>query len=449
VLTESENERLTKVGPGTPTGELMRRYWQPFLPAAALLDNPVQKVRLLGEDLVCYQDRSGTIGLIGDRCAHRLVSMEFGIPVEEGIRCPYHGWCYDETGACVDTPFEPAASKLKDNVRLTSYPVQELGGLLFAYMGPAPVPLLPPWELFVWPNAIRQIGYSVLDCNWLQCQENAADPMHGAYLHGKFFQYVLEREGLLEKRASDPSLHKAFTAMDRTIGFSHILSEVDEFGLQKALVYKKELGATKDRVQWYPMTIFPHNVRVGGPGTIRQEYQIRVPIDDTHTYHIDYQVYIAPDGVEVPEQDFVPAYVAPIRDANGKPILDYVLAQDMVAWWSQGPIADRSLEHLGLTDTAIVQFRNLLNEQVTIVENGGDPMNVYRDPATMPSIIHQQPLLGEGWDTAFKSGSYWNYYHRGYGEDDVDRYGPAMPLVIELSRRIEEFLEGDLSKLSV
>src|SRR5487761_2405680 len=174
MLTREQNERLTRVGPGTPCGELMRRYWQPFLPAAALLENPVQKVRLLGEDLVCYKDRSGTYGLIGPNCAHRLVGMEYGIPQEHGIRCPYHGWCYDESGACTDTPLEPTNSRIKDNVHLAGYPVQEMGGLLFAYMGPAPAPLLPPWELFVWPNAIRQIGYSVIDCNWLQCNENLA-----------------------------------------------------------------------------------------------------------------------------------------------------------------------------------------------------------------------------------------------------------------------------------
>src|SRR5580692_1835101 len=100
MLSTEQNERLTRVGPGTPVGELMRRYWQPFIPAAQLTDNPVQKVRLLGEDLVCYQDLSGTYGLVGDRCQHRLVSMEYGIPDVAGIRCPYHGWRYDETGAC-------------------------------------------------------------------------------------------------------------------------------------------------------------------------------------------------------------------------------------------------------------------------------------------------------------------------------------------------------------
>src|SRR5579875_3323688 len=101
MLSVEDNVRLTAVGPGTPGGELLRRYWQPFLPAKRLDDQPVQRVRLLGEDLVCYRDRRGRVGLIGDRCAHRRVGMHFGIPDEAGLRCPYHGWCYDETGQCV------------------------------------------------------------------------------------------------------------------------------------------------------------------------------------------------------------------------------------------------------------------------------------------------------------------------------------------------------------
>jgi 5,5'-dehydrodivanillate O-demethylase len=428
----------------------MRRYWQPFLPTAKLDDNPVQKVRLLGEDLVCYKDRSGTYGLIGPNCAHRLVGMEYGIPQEQGIRCPYHGWCYDETGACTDTPLEPANSRLKDNVHLKGYPVEEMGGLLFAYMGPAPAPLLPPWELFVWPNAVRQIGITVIPCNWLQCHENASDPTHGTYLHGFYFQYILEREGLLEERATDRSLHHAFQMPKRVAGFSHIVTEVDEFGLQKATVYKKELGAAEDLLSWHSPTIFPHNVRVGGPGKIRQEYQIRVPIDDTHTYHIAYQAYIAPEGVEVPIQNSVPYYEAPILDENGEPVLDYVLAQDMLAWWSQGSRTDRSIEHLGVTDTAIAKFRDLLDQQAAIVEAGGDPMNTWRDPTTMPDIIVQSPDLNQQWRRSATAASFRNYPHKGtFIQDDIDRYGSALDEVLELSRRVEAFLGDSWSSTSV
>jgi 5,5'-dehydrodivanillate O-demethylase len=191
--TADVNERLTRVGAGTPMGELLRRYWQPFLAVSQLDENPVWPVRLLGEDLVCFQDRSGALGLIARRCAHRLVDLQHGIPEEHGLRCPYHGWCYDAAGNCIETPLEPKGSRLKSQVHLASYPVEEMGGLLWTYMGPSPAPMLPRWDVFVWPNALRQIGFSVIPCNWLQCQENAADPAHNPYTHGDYFKYVLER----------------------------------------------------------------------------------------------------------------------------------------------------------------------------------------------------------------------------------------------------------------
>ena len=164
MLSPEANERLTRVGPGTPCGELMRRYWIPIAPFAQLLENPVRKVRVLGEDLVLYKDRSGNLGLIGDRCLHRSVDMQFGIPDECGLRCPYHGWLYGADGECLDRPME---SKGKIKAKLKAYPVKELGGLIFAYLGPLPAPALPHWDLFVWPNAVRQIAINVIDCNWL------------------------------------------------------------------------------------------------------------------------------------------------------------------------------------------------------------------------------------------------------------------------------------------
>jgi 5,5'-dehydrodivanillate O-demethylase oxygenase subunit len=162
MLTVQANERLTRVGPGTPCGNLMRRYWIPIAPFAQLLENPVRKVRVLGEDLILYKDRRGCLGLIGDRCLHRLVDMQFGIPDECGLRCPYHGWLYDAGGVCIDRPMESARGEIK--ARLKAYPVRELGGLVFAYLGPLPAPELPPWDLFVWPNAVRQIAINVIDC---------------------------------------------------------------------------------------------------------------------------------------------------------------------------------------------------------------------------------------------------------------------------------------------
>src|SRR6201986_4835730 len=203
MITPAMNERLTRVGPGTPCGELMRRYWLPVAPFAQLLENPVRKVRLLGEDLVLYRDRRGTLGLIGDRCLHRRVDLQFGIPDACGLRCPYHGWMYDAPGpgTCPERPLE-AQPPRAINRKLPGYPVQELGGLVFAYLGPQPAPALPRWDLFVWPNAVRQIGIMHIDCNWLQCHENTGDPTHSAWAHGHMFQYVLEQQGRFEEAAA-------------------------------------------------------------------------------------------------------------------------------------------------------------------------------------------------------------------------------------------------------
>ncbi|HTX63405.1 MAG TPA: hypothetical protein VMD28_07175, partial [Acidimicrobiales bacterium] len=288
----------------------------------------------------------------------------------------------------------------------------------------------PPWDIFVWPNAVRQIGTTVIPCNWLQCQENAADPAHSVYLHGHFFRYVLEREGLTEARVPPTGMHRSESSVRSGVGFDKIVSKVDTYGLQKAMVYTKAKGADADRVRWHSYMVFPNYTRPGG-GSTRHEFQIRVPMDDTHTYHITYDMYVAPTGVTAPAQDAVPCYELPIEDESGKPILDYVLAQDMVAWRSQGPIMDRTRERLASTDQAIRRFRRLLDEQVALVEEGRDPMNVFRDPGTMGDIIHLTPRIDERRDdvdlVAFRS-----QYHHGYIRDDADRYGPAVDLVLQM-----------------
>ena len=158
MVSAAENETLTHVGPSTPCGELMRRYWHPITGSSHLTRKKVVPIRLLGEDFVLYRDLRGQIGLIDHVCAHRRVDLSTGYPVENGLRCPYHGWTYNGEGRCIAQPGEPANSRLKDQVKLKSYPVQELGGLVFAYLGPEPAPLLPRWDYLVDDHLIRQGG---------------------------------------------------------------------------------------------------------------------------------------------------------------------------------------------------------------------------------------------------------------------------------------------------
>ena len=445
MLTAEQNDRLTQVGPGTPMGELMRRYWQPIAVASMLDDNPVKKIRILGEDLVLYRDLSGEMGLIRPNCAHRLVNMEFGIPVEHGIRCPYHGWCYDASGQCTDTPFEPANSKLKDNVNIGGFPVQTLGGLVFAYLGPDPAPLLPKWDFLMLENSIRQVGVTIVPCNWLQCHENSADPYHNTYCHGYFFKYQLERMGVTNTRAADQTMHRAFTSIDSTKGHDGVVFERDVYGFKKGVRYSTEKGADSDRVQWFPYNIFPfYSGSISGG--LRSMVNMRIPMDDEHTLHFQYMIYHA-EGVEAPVQESVPYFDVPLYDESGKPVLDFVLAQDMACWYAQGTIVDRTRETLGATDIAIVQFRNILEEQMQRVEAGEDPINVFRDAADMGDVIDvggriSSQRAGVLTPSANRLGVSRNAFHLGYFQDDADRYGPATPLAMDLMRRAHELAES-------
>ena len=444
MLTAEMNDRLARVGPGTPGGELFRRYWVPFLPAAKLDEDPVQPVRLLGEDLTCYRDKSGNVGLIGQRCLHRAVDLRWGIPDENGLRCPYHGWLYDAEGVCVEAPLEARPDMFKDRLKLPGYPVQEMGGLLFAYMGPAPAPLLPPWDLFVWPNAVRQIGYAVLNANWLQCQENTGDPTHGIYLHGHLMKYTLEKMGAvdrLERFKNDQFMRAA-------VGIADLYVHPTEYGMEKGVVYSKELGADEDKRTRHSTVIFPFYTEQNAAGAPWSEFQIRVPIDDEHTYHINYSCYAAPPGVEAPRQDVIPYYEVPIWDEDGKPVLDCILNQDFIGWWSQGGLTDRTAENLGRTDIPVVFLRRQLDENIKIVEDGGEPMNVFRDPEAMGEILFGGGAPAEMWldpDWASKGLALARntrvQYHKGGQVWESDRYGPAVELAGELHRRMEEAVE--------
>src|SRR5438093_4183443 len=185
MLTREENDFLTRVGPGTPAGDLFRRYWLPFAVANELTDeNPTKFVRLLGEDLVLFKDKSGNAGLIADHCVHRGASLLYGRVEERGIACAYHGWLYDTKGNCVETPAEPADSKFYLTVRIKAYPVQKFVGLYWAYLGPDPAPVIPKFDVWVSQDGVRKVDvYPRLDCNWFQAMENSVDPAHLQILH--------------------------------------------------------------------------------------------------------------------------------------------------------------------------------------------------------------------------------------------------------------------------
>ena len=378
MLTEEENGHLTSVAAGTPMGAFLRRYWYPVAALAEMEARWTKRVRILGEDLVLYKNRSGGFGLVTEQCPHRRASLAYGIPTQSGIRCPYHGWEFNASGQCIDQPNEPEGSLFKDKVRVDGYPVQELAGLLFAYLGPLPAPLIPRYDALVAPRAIRMVGVSEIGCNWLQIMENSADPVHTEWLHGKLYEFLHEKDGT-----------------QVAIGRHHAKIGFDEFahGLIKRRVM---VGQTEDVPDWrigHPL-VFPNILAVsvgysvpGGRWTC-YELQFRVPIDETHTQHFWFNSYTAPAHWEIPAEllDRVPVYDVEAKDEKGAPLLEYIHGEDVYAWETQGPLADRRLEHLGSTDRGVTMYRRMLLREMENAQQGGDPMAVMRDPVANERI---------------------------------------------------------------
>src|SRR3982751_776688 len=186
MLTREENELLTRVGPGTPMGNLLRRYWLPAMLAEEVPtpESPPIRVRLLGEDLVAFRDTYSQVGLIAANCPHRGASLFFGRNEEGGIRCVYHGWKFDTSGQCVDMPSEPAESNFKSKIKATAYPCREQGGLIWTYMGPlAEPPGLPELEFTLVPDEQRYISKRYQPTSFAQALEGEIDQSHVSFLH--------------------------------------------------------------------------------------------------------------------------------------------------------------------------------------------------------------------------------------------------------------------------
>jgi len=216
MLNEQDNELLTRVGPGTPIGSLMRQFWLPALLSSELQGpdcNPV-RVLLLGEQLIAFRDSNGRVGLIDNYCPHRGASMFFGRNKECGLRCVYHGWKFDVDGNCVDMPNEPPESNFKHKVKVTAYPCRERGGVVWTYMGPrTPPPPLPDLDPNMLPDGQWFVGPILSECNWLQALEGDIDTSHLGFLHygaarpeqldpNTFAHYVVSIRPPLEARRS-------------------------------------------------------------------------------------------------------------------------------------------------------------------------------------------------------------------------------------------------------
>ena len=361
MLTAEENELLTRVGPGTPAGELLRRYWHPIAIAQELDDeHPTKFVRIMSEDLVLFRDKSGRTGLIGDHCAHRSASLVYGRVEERGIACVYHGWLYDCEGNILETPPERNDAIMR-SVKAKTYPVQIYLGLIWTYMGPLPAPVMTHYDSLFREDVHRYIVvHPVLDCNWFQAMENSVDPAHLQILH----QWYPGKPGRVPE-----STTRGFTDDVETFEFYHT-----GYGIMKKRTYKN------GRVDEHPL-IFPNILRQGA------STQFRTPIDDTHTIHIHVFCKSAQDGDDMSDAFDPPVtYMEPYKEpADGlHPFthfkMHHVIPQDHMAWETQGPIADRSIENLSFSDRGVAFLRKVAREEIAKVQRGEDPISVSRDP---------------------------------------------------------------------
>ena len=362
MLTKEENVLLTSVGRGTPGGELLRRYWMPIACTGELTDEkPIKAARLLGEDLVVYRDKSGRYGVVAEQCPHRKASLAFGRVDEEGIRCPYHGWKFDDTGKCLEQPAEPESGGFKDKIKHIAYPAQRLGGLIWTYMGPQPAPLLPRWDVLTWENGQRWVQkHEIYKCNWLQPMENSVDPSHLYWLHGDTAHLAPTVDRYEEDHQFTPF----------------------EYGIMKRRITPGRKAGDPPVIDQHPL-LFPITLRhvfraSKTTGFVLHNVQIRVPVDDARTQV--FVVYFTPNDTDKsPAEGDTPWEYFPIRDENGEYRLSEVLVQDAMAWETQGAPTDRTQEHLGVGDEGIILLRKILREQIEIVRNGGDPLGVVRD----------------------------------------------------------------------
>jgi len=365
MLDQSKNKLLTQVGPETPMGQLLRRYWMPIAAVSEFESVSIKPVRLMGEDLTLYKDLSGAFGLIDRHCPHRRADLSYGFVEECGLRCNYHGWRFDETGRCVEQPWEDVAApeaRFKNKIHIKAYPVEAKAGLLWAYLGPQPAPLVPDWEPFSWKNGFVQVVFADVPCNWLQCQENSIDPLHFEWMHMNWSIRLHDKPGPYSPR--------------------HLKLEFEEF--DHGFVYRRlREGMTERDSMWttgrvclWPNALFPGD-----------HFEWRVPIDDENTLSVTWAFTRVPREQEPYVQERIPGWHGPIKDeSTGRWISSHVMNQDFVAWIGQGTIADRTQEHLGTGDRGVILLRQRFLDDLAAIGRGEDPKGVIRDPVANVSV---------------------------------------------------------------
>jgi phenylpropionate dioxygenase-like ring-hydroxylating dioxygenase large terminal subunit len=405
MLSKEDNELITRVGPGAPMGRLLREYWIPALQTEDLSgpDSEPKRVRLLCEDLVAFRDSNGNVGLVAENCPHRGASLFFGRNEEAGLRCVYHGWKFDTSGACVDMPNEPPESNFKHKVRVGSYPCVELNGIIWTYMGPRKSP--PPLPEIGWslvPATQRQSLRYMRACNWLQALEGDIDSSHINYLHSRL--------KLEESLAMTAGLYAARNERDiehRNYFRSHGAPTLHVLDTEVGVTYgaRRPAGEGQDfwRITQFLMpfyTSIPGNAETGSA-------KIWVPLDDDHV--MIWEPSWSTVGRElsptersghtgrVPKVGYLPNTSRPLEqwvfaaNKSNEYLIDRQVQktqnytgldesnplQDGAVQESMGTIFDRSREHLGTADGMIIRTRRrLLNAAKALRDRGETPPGV-------------------------------------------------------------------------
>ncbi len=389
MLSRDENDLVTRTGPGTPAGALLRRFWQP----AALVEElagrrPLKPVRLLGEDLVLFRDDRGRYGLIDRRCSHRGTDLAFGRLEDGGLRCCYHGWLFDVEGRCLEQPAEPEGSRFHEKIRHPAYPCREVNGIVFAYLGPGTPPPLPDLDCFVAPREFTFAFKGFLECNWLQGLEGGIDPAHVSFLH-RFFDDD-EPEGRYGKqfREDVAGAGVPLSRIAREYFRPRIEVEPTEYGLR--IFALRALGAGRLHVRVTNL-LFPNAIAISlGDDMVITQWH--VPIDDEHSWWYDiFHSFRAPVDGETMRRDRLQLYTLPDYRPRRNRSNDYLYdpdeqrartytgmgldinTHDTFAQESPGPIHDRTREHLGYTDRAITAYRTLLLRALRELQGGAAP----------------------------------------------------------------------------
>lgn len=391
-LSAEVDDELTRVGPDTPCGEYLRRYWQPVAVSSELGEMPVA-TRVLGEDLVLFRDRSGRVGLVHKRCPHRRASLEYGTCDERGIRCCYHGWHFDVDGTLLAAPGQPEAAeeRLKSHIRLGAYPAFEYKGLVFAYLGPVEqIPEFPIYDAFELPD-MEMVPYKApFQCNWLQVLDAIVDPIHTSFLHSSISRTQFSEEfgeiGQMDFFERDMWLLGANT---RRVG-DNVWFRVNEVVLPNFTQAGAAFATDGTSQRYYGRSAFSRWV---------------VPVDDEQTMCFawanfgergDPQKYNTPEGPELIEQGEV--FDRPYEHKQRFPA-------DAEATEGMGPITIHANENLAPSDKGIALMRRKLRNEVRKVAAGDVPMHVTNFkqgpvPTYGGDTVLNMPRAGNGGEAA-------------------------------------------------